>query len=796
MKFKNISILIFILVTTSDLSARESFQFNLGDKIHILSDKAFRRSQNNVFEAVGNVVITHKNNSIYGEKASMTFSSGDTKVVGNVRYIGPQVTLYGSELKYNLNSAKVLVKNARIISDNYIVLGKEISRESNNVLIAKDAEYTTCQDCPESWSIFGKKVHITLGEYIRIQHAFVKVKGVVVMYIPYLILPIKKKRETGLLFPSFGFNFDEGARYRQPWFWALSDSNDLTLTPSILGRRGWGNELQFRQVLKEKVWFEVNSLQSWDKIYEPFKRNTDDSGQTTFRHISEYEHHFATGNNFSHHLNFTDLNDLDAIRDFDYFASDKVTGPETGGGGFFGYRTSLFDINLESYFNKNQLVKNPKEFDHSYVQILPEVNLSMQPISILHTDVPFFRDISFGLDSDFTVFKQNHFAEGNFIRNAQRHNAVPYLDWKLGYLGPVFFKTSAKFDYQHYRFPYAKQKTFTKSGYIYETEASVKIEKIYGLSYRDEIPADKLSEKSRSKNDSNVSSQIGGKSIIGVLPKFSNYFNKEVVNFNRVSYRHSQEYKLKHYFFSDSDIHGNEKFKNQISQNDGSGQFDYIDSIRDREFELNQTSLRTTLPVRDTVEVQWNNSVVRKTTRPGNSLEDGRTLRQNFRYDEVSFFNISQGYDLRSNNDKVSERFTRLFMEGSLSYEKLSFNASEFYFYSTQKHVFTIGAKRKFERGEFGFNLIYDSLSTPINKLVDVEGSLDITSLLTLYASYDYDIEDKKYTNNTYGMIYSPANNCWKFDLRYSRDLINTKIAFNFLINFNENNFRSLSGRK
>ena len=101
--------------------ARESFEFDLGQKINILSDKAFRKASENEFEAIGNVVITNLNNSIYGEKALINFTTGETKVEGNVRYIAPGMTLYGTKLNYNFLTKAIDLNNARVVSENVIV---------------------------------------------------------------------------------------------------------------------------------------------------------------------------------------------------------------------------------------------------------------------------------------------------------------------------------------------------------------------------------------------------------------------------------------------------------------------------------------------------------------------------------------------------------------------------------------------------------------------------------------------------------------------------------------------------
>ena len=54
-------------------------------EISVISDKAYRISSENRFQAVGNVIILHFDNSIYGEKADISFNTGEVVVEGNVR---------------------------------------------------------------------------------------------------------------------------------------------------------------------------------------------------------------------------------------------------------------------------------------------------------------------------------------------------------------------------------------------------------------------------------------------------------------------------------------------------------------------------------------------------------------------------------------------------------------------------------------------------------------------------------------------------------------------------------------
>lgn len=794
MKFSAILLLSFLLSSSS--FARENYEFNVGEKINVLSDKAFRKTRENYFEAIGNVVVTYKKDTLYGERASLSLNDGNVEVEGNVRYITQDLTLFGTKVNYNLTTTNLAAQNAKIVSDNYTIVGKFLERHPGQIITGEEVEYSTCRDCPESWSIYGKRVHIVVGQYIRIYHAYFKVNGVVVMYIPYVIFPIKKGRETGLLFPHFSINFQKGVTFQQPWFWAISPSNDLTLTPSIYGKRGSGGEFQYRQMFGESKWMEVNSMMSHDSIYLPGKLDENDSGDKYFRHFSDYEQHFSFGHWGNHHLFYSSTKDLDVVRDYQSYTSNRLFGSEIGGGGFFEFRRPYFNINMESYYNRNLLTPEPLGFDHRYVQEWPRINFSSSPVSLFHSDFPGLKNISVGADGDFVAFKQNHVEEGQYIRNANRWNLSPYVSWDIADLGPVKLKTTSRLDYQHYEFPGKEEKTFTKKGILYESEASFEIQKVFGLAYVDKHPAEKvdLSELDNSKTEKaedKVTCSSCAKKLIGDLPAYESRYGQKFIEKSRSSYRHSQQFKLKHYYMTDQKMSGNRQFAEQIKFD--AGQFDYNDAIRSQEHNLSQNLFRTSLPTSNTVEIQWNNTVLKKTPRGPQGLKDWTYLRDNFTYQKVSYFNLSQGYDFAVRRTNFDDGLTRLKGETGFNWDRFSLSATEYYFYKSADHIADVSASRSFDRASVSTTFSYDSSATPVNKKLGLTGTLIPYETLSVDATYKYDLQVKRRTDAIYKFLYSPLNNCWKFELQYAQTLIDKQISFNFYINFNENNFKSLT---
>ncbi len=794
MKFKNILILALVFFSFDSLFANERVNFSFGNKVQVLSDKAYRRSQNNEFEAVGNVIINHENNSIYGEKASISFKTGDAEVLGNVRYISSDMTVFGSKMEYNFNTAYLGVFNGKIINSNYTVVGKYLAKISDNTFVGRDAEYTTCRDCPESWSILGREVEITKNEYIKIKHAYIKVNGVVVMYIPYIVLPIKKDRESGVLFPKIKADSKESVHFGLPYFWAISEHNDLTFTPMIRGRRGFSGELQFRQAIRGETWLELNSIGVNDRIWQAKKDDYELSGSHNQRFGGDLEFHSYLDNSVNFHTYLSGMSDLDQTRDLESFYDKRIRSSDLGLESFLSIYNSYFDMGVEVDFKRNLLFENSKGFDHSYVQTLPRIHFNSIPFYLFQGNFFGGKSLSFQWKSEAAIFKQNHVDESSYIRNATRVNMSPKILWDLGYLGPVNFKSSVSLDRQDYWFSNVpSEKKFSKSGFIYENEASFEVSKIFGLSYEEDIPLERIDlEKSEGLSIETKEEDIKFEGHVGTVPMINESFTEDKYKVTRNSYRYSQVYKLKHYYLADQKQKGNQRFAAQIQNADGL--FDSNDAVREKEFELSHVSSRTTLPVSNTLELQWSNSLIKKYSKKLDVFRDGRHLRDNFNYSKVAYFNLSQGIDFNAETDNTLDKLTRLYIGTGFSLKNFSFSLSEYFYHQNNEHILDFNINHNLQRLNYGISFRYDSFTTPINKTADLTAGIKINDLFKLNTIQTYDIDDSVLKESYYQLIYSPLNNCWKADVSYKSTEIENSVAFNFYINFNENKFHSFSG--
>lgn len=771
--------MLFTLLPLAHAQEDKNLQLKLGDSVSIYSEKAYRKQGGKVFEAIGNVVILSGDETLYGEQANLNLESGEVNILGNVRIISKDVTIYGSKIFYDIRKKILNMQNVRVLTNEFNIVADKLEKRSDGLYYAEKAEFTTCKDCTESWTIYGEEIDIEISRYVTIRHALVKIKGIDIFYLPYIAIPIKDKRESGLLFPSFISRANEGLSYLQPVYWAISEDKDATFTPSFWGRRGYGMDLEYRQNFAENNWLEYSHRLVNDKIYVPGKVNNDDSGTSYFRNLFEIEHHGQWSNDFTSHIKLNGAKDIDMFRDYTDYSDNFLQEETLGFEGFFEQRFNTMNIGLESEYKRNLLVADSEEFDDSYVQILPSIYFNTTPYTLYNSDQLMLSNISVGFQGDFTRFKQNEQSEDGFIRNANRFDLSPYLSWHFFNWGPVSMSTEYTLSYQDYRFEETNQSGYSKSAGFLQTEVSFTMDRIFGLAYEERIQA---SEVNRFKSVSD------NPSLIGMVPDFENSLTDDSFTVVKNSYRHSQEFKFIHHYIAHSDESGNEVFDEQIQS--AGGWFDYQDAILENQADVGSNTTRTIIPRKNTVEFQWNNLLIRKSPKKFNYFQDQRFLRDNFNYSRVGYFQLSQGVIVDEELD-AEERLTRLFVNTGYNANTWALNFREYYFHQDESQITTLSFKKVFD--PFHILTSYNTNTLPGSsiKTLRLGGQFKPTDIIGFTYLQDQDLDANENILSLYQIDFMPPNNCWIINLNYRESVVDQRYSFNFIFNLGNDEFKN-----
>jgi len=247
---------------------------------------------------------------------------------------------------------------------------------------------------------------------------------------------------------------------------------------------------------------------------------------------------------------------------------------------------------------------------------------------------------------------------------------------------------------------------------------------------------------------------------------------------------------------------GNESLINRFEQDTNGTRFDERDIIRGSDSVLYDSSTRTDLPESNTVEFSFFNTLLRKTPRASYSpFESFKYNYNNFDVSKIFYIDISQGFLVGPDYEEFDDRLARLATSFGLSIGNFSLSGNEYYFHQNQKHITAISLTHTMDYFKYSFIYNYDSFSEQ-RRFFETDFTLTLSDLLELRTGHYYDLELQRVYESYVGALYSPDNNCWKFDLEYRQkdkieDNVKSKdriISFNFLLNYSSKGFNSLLG--
>ena len=243
------------------------------------TQKASYDKKNEIIKSFGNTeIITKENykiltenifydlkNNIISSQNKSTFIDGDGNIIKTSMFqynandnifssIGKIKVIDVNKNKYFFKEIHVDTKNQEIVgSDVSVALDQAtfgVSEESdprfvsNDILLTKDKAhltkgvFTICKErdgkCPP-WSLKAKKItHDKIKKTIYYDNAILKVYDIPIFYFPKFFHPDPTvKRQSGFLAPFFTNSTNIGSGFGLPYFLAIDNDKDMTITPKI-----------------------------------------------------------------------------------------------------------------------------------------------------------------------------------------------------------------------------------------------------------------------------------------------------------------------------------------------------------------------------------------------------------------------------------------------------------------------------------------------------------------------------------------------------------------------------------
>ena len=233
----------------------------------------------NMFLSTGEIKITDsKENEYYFSE--IYIDEKKRKIVGS----DIRAFLNDGSFKYDPRNEPRFFANSATISDDYTIFNKAV--------------FTACKSragnkCPP-WMIRAKEIkHNAAKKTIYYDNALLKIYDFPIFYFPKFFHPGPAvKRQSGFLMPEFANNSTVGFSTSIPYFLAISEDRDMTITPKIYSSENILIKNEYRQAF-EKSFLIVDSSYT-----QGYKETTDKKTSGSRNHIfANFTHNFSKKEN-------------------------------------------------------------------------------------------------------------------------------------------------------------------------------------------------------------------------------------------------------------------------------------------------------------------------------------------------------------------------------------------------------------------------------------------------------------------------------------------------------------------
>ncbi len=217
----------------------------------------------NVITAQGAVKVTRGDMVLTADLVRVHRATQVAEAEGHVVVTDPQGTVTADAMTLNLveETGALDTGSVYLNKNHYQLTGAHFEKFPGQSYRIDGGRLTTCLcsgTSPPSWSVRGERITVDVEGYGRVERGAFEVRGTPVLYFPYGIFPVRRERESGLLFPRFGYSNRRGFQLEQPIYVAINKSMDATLALDVETAARIGALGEYRYALSPDTGGELN----------------------------------------------------------------------------------------------------------------------------------------------------------------------------------------------------------------------------------------------------------------------------------------------------------------------------------------------------------------------------------------------------------------------------------------------------------------------------------------------------------------------------------------------------------
>jgi lipopolysaccharide assembly outer membrane protein LptD (OstA) len=325
--------------------------------------------------------------------------------VGNVRIEQGGDTMIAEFAAFDLRALVAVASDAELRPEatGFVVRGATLRKTGEATYAIEQGDFTTCR-CPPGterlpWEVHAARADVEIDGYAVARGVVPRVAGVPVLYIPWVLFPVKTTRQTGFLTPTPGNSSRSGFELEAPFFFAPREDVNVLLRPIYLAKRGvkTGVEAEYVFGAEGETRGGVAALPGDDEVdrREAETRYSNDRWAAWLRH----EQPLFPGIRFGADVARTSDNDY--VLDFDDLdsATRQQRFLESRGWASFARRGRFASI--EGVYSDDLQSPNDLDRDDYLLQRAPDAAIALLPRRIL--GLP----LRLGLDTRYVYFHRS-----------------------------------------------------------------------------------------------------------------------------------------------------------------------------------------------------------------------------------------------------------------------------------------------------------------------------------------------------------------------------------------------------
>jgi LPS-assembly protein len=348
-----------------------------------------------IYIATGNVRLEKEHITITADRLAFNELTSELETEGNIVFQDKDAAITAKRALINIDAKTGNIHDAVIFfkKDNYWITGKTISKMGEKTYYAPYATFTTCNSEPyltperyplgyseqpsdvilesPDWCFNGQDVHIELGKTLSAKHVTYRIKGLPVIYSPYILTPILTERRTGFLAPILGMSSKKGFQFSPAFYWAIDDDKDATFYLDYLSKRGYGKGIEYR-------YLDSTGIGSWQAYHLRDRKLGKDF--SAFRVEDRFQFNKLEG-----FVRINYINDADFYKEYGYNLDGRITnlGGLTDVNRFFQSSAEFYlPLNNSRLYFLSQYWVDLADKDAHTLQRLPEIGYTIHPTRV------------------------------------------------------------------------------------------------------------------------------------------------------------------------------------------------------------------------------------------------------------------------------------------------------------------------------------------------------------------------------------------------------------------------------